>query len=191
MKRLSPAKRNQLIMVVIASAALIGVVYFLLISPQKIANTQLAGEIKAAKTRLDQDRAIIKQAESTASAMAESVSRLGRAEEDIATGDVYQWMYDLIRRFKATHQVDIPNISQPLVGDVDVLADFPYKQAKVNLNGTAYFHDLGKFVADFENAFPHIRLVNLTVEPAGGPPGSDQERLSFRMDVIALVRPNN
>ena len=191
MKRLPPAKRNQLIMVVFATMAIISVVYFLLISPQYIKNNQLANETKAAKVKLEQYRATIKLADETATKVADCAFRLGRAEEDIATGDIYAWTYDAIRRFKANYQVDIPSISQPTAGDVEMIADFPYKQVKVTLNGVAHYHDLGKFVADFENTFPHMRLLNLQVEPATAPPGSVPERLSFRMDVATLVRPNN
>ena len=71
-----------------------------------------------------------------------------------------------------------------------MLPQFPYKQIRVNINGTAYYHDLGKFIADFENTFPHIRIVNLTIEPVNtADPGN--EKLSFRMDIVALVKPNS
>ena len=54
---------------------------------------------------------------------------------------------------------------------------------------TGYYHDVGKFISDFENNFPHGRVVNLIVEPvSSADPGN--EKLSFRMDVIALVKPN-
>jgi hypothetical protein len=36
-----------------------------------------------------------------------------------------------------------------------------------------------------------MRVVNLMIEPAGALPGTAAERLSFRMDIVALVRPNN
>ena len=35
-----------------------------------------------------------------------------------------------------------------------------------NLRGTAYFQDLGAFLADFENEFPYLRVQNLELEPA-------------------------
>jgi len=76
------------------------------------------------------------------------------------------------------------------MGDVDVLPQFPYRQIKVNISGTAYYHDLGKFIADFENTFPHIRVVNLTVEPLNIT-GLGNEKLSFRMDIVALAKPNS
>jgi hypothetical protein len=107
-------------------------------------------------------------------------------EGDIASGDIYAWTYDLISRFKKSYKVEIPSIGQPTMSDVDLLPLFPYKQLRVTITGTAYYHDFGKFIADFENTFPHIRVVNLVLDPAG----TDSEKLAFRMDVIALVKSN-
>lgn len=189
MKRLSPAKRNQLIAVVLATTGLICAVYFLMIKPFSIQNEDLALDTKQQRARLEDIKKGIKQAESIAAGKAEVLQQLTHAEEDVASGDVYAWTYDTIRRFKATYHVDIPSIGQPVQGEVDLLPGFPYKQVKVSLNGTAYYHDLGKFVADFENNFPHMRMVNLAIEPSSQPGGS-AERLTFRIDVIALVKPN-
>jgi hypothetical protein len=91
-----------------------------------------------------------------------------------------------MRNFKQQYKVEIPDIGHPEVGDVDLFATFPYKQIRFSITGTAYFHDLGKFVADFENAFPHARVVNLVIEPVNG----GGEKLSFRMQIIELVKPN-
>ena len=74
------------------------------------------------------------------------------------------------------------------MGEVDLMPHFPYKQLKVTVGGTAYYHDLGKFIADFENTYPHARIANLTLEPVGGTADSG-EKLAFRMDIIALANP--
>jgi hypothetical protein len=115
---------------------------------------------------------------------------LGRAEEDVASGDLYAWTVDTFRRFKAAYHVDIPTVGQPSQSDCDLIGDFPYKQIRFSLTGTAYYHDLGKFVADFENKFPHCRVLNLTADPSVGGPTSG-EKLNFRMDIVALVKPVN
>jgi hypothetical protein len=107
----------------------------------------------------------------------------------MASGDLYSWTYDTIRRFKQPYKVEIPEIGHPTIGEMDLLPSFPYKQIRLALNGTGYYHDVGKFISDFENNFPHSRVVNLIVEPAFGSDPSN-EKLSFRMDVIALVKPN-
>jgi Tfp pilus assembly protein PilO len=68
------------------------------------------------------------------------------------------------------------------------MPNFPYKQVRLSLSGTGYYHNLGKFVSDFENTFPHMRLVNLAI---GTTDSSDSsELLSFHFDVVALVKPN-
>jgi hypothetical protein len=106
----------------------------------------------------------------------------------MASGDFYSWTYDTVRTFKASYRLDIPEIGHPEVSDTDLLPDFPFKQAKFSINGTAYYHDLGKFIADLENKFPHIRVVNLVIQPVQSSGGND-EKLSFKMDIIALVKP--
>ena len=34
-------------------------------------------------------------------------------------------------------------------GEVDIMPKFPYQQLKVTVTGTAYYHDLGEFIAEF------------------------------------------
>ena len=190
MKRLPPAKRNQLIVVLLATAGLIGLVYFLLISPQDQKNRDLGSSIAQESTRLQQIKTTIKQMDATASALADLNQQLNHAEEDVASGDLYAWTYDTIRRFKAAYRVDIPTIGQPVPGECDLIGSFPYKQIRFSLTGMAYYHDLGKFVSDFENKFTHCRVLNLQADPAGnGSAGG--EKLNFRIDVVALVKPTN
>lgn len=190
MKRLPANKRNQLIGVIIATVALICVVYFLLIMPQNEKNSDLAVNIAKETSRLDQYGKAIKQMAATTTALSDLNQQLSRAESDVAGGDLYAWTVDTIRRFKTTYRVDIPNVGQPSAqSDCEILGDFPYKQIRFSLTGTAYYHDLGKFVSDFENKFTHCRVVSLSAEPAGQ--SSSGEKLNFRMDVAALVKPNN
>jgi Tfp pilus assembly protein PilO len=190
MKRLPAAKRNQLIMVIIATIACIALVYVFLINAENTEITRLANEINKQRADLKGMKEIITKTDATANALAEVSRQLSRAEEDIAIGDIYAWTYDTLRRFKAAYHVEIPSIGQPVLGDVDLLQGFPYRQVKMSLNGSGYYHDLGKFVADFENTFPHMRMVNLGIEPAQTP-GGLAERLNFHMDIIALVKPNS
>jgi hypothetical protein len=83
--------------------------------------------------------------------------------------------------------VDVSVTSQSPISDVDLLPDFPYKQLKMTVGGMAFYHDFGKFIADFENTFPHIRIVNLSLESGSGT-GDNAEKLNFRIDIIALVK---
>ena len=177
-------------MVIVATIAALALVFIMLIKPQKEQNEKLGLQIRAEQDRLSSIESAMHDTAGIATHLADISSQLDRAEDDIANGDVFAWTYDTIRRFKATYHVDIPSIGQPTITDMDMLPGFPYRQVRVTISGSAYYHDLGKFVSDFENSFPHMRMVNLSIEPANMT-GTNAERLSFRVDVIALVKPNS
>ena len=185
MKKLSPAKKNQLILTIVGTLAMISMVYFFLISPQQQANKKLADKTVAKQAELDKIKLTIKQAGTAAQTANELAAKLTEAESDVAGGDVFAWIYDAIRQFKAGYRVEIPNLSQPSQSEVDLISNFPYKQIKVTLQGSGYFHDIGKFIADLENKFPHLRVVNLNMEPVGD---QSSEKLSFRMEIVALTK---
>jgi len=188
MKRLSPAKRNQLIGVMLAALALMSGVYFLLIAPQKSENRKLQQQIHDRQEDATKYKEVINEALSASNQLAALTLQLDSKEKDVAAGDVYAWVYDTIHRFKENYHVNIPTISQPTISDVDLIPNFPYKQVRLSLFGTGYYHNIGKFVADFENTFPHMRLVNLAIGATDS--ADDSELLSFRVEVVALVKPN-
>ena len=183
-------KRTQFILVIFCTLAVLGVIGFALIRPQYQTLSIIHNTEGDERAKLQKIKDTIKKAGDAATQLSNVTSNLSRGEEDMASGDIYAWTYDTIRKFKASYRVDVPTIGQPSLGEVDVLPQFPYKQIRVSISGTAHYHDLGRFIADFENTFPHIRVVNLTIEPVNATePGN--ERLSFRMDIVALVKPNS
>jgi len=182
-------KRTQFILVIFGTLAVLGLIGFLLIRPQYQTLSKIHRAASNERNKLQTIKDTIKKAGDTTVQLSNVTANLSSAEEDMASGDIYAWTYDTIRKFKASYRVDIPTIGQPSLGDVDLLPQFPYKQARVTISGTAYYHELGRFIADFENTFPHIRVVNLTIEPVNTTE-SGNEKLSFRLDVVALVKPN-
>ena len=91
------------------------------------------------------------------------------------------------------HKVEIPQFSKELQTEVGLFTKFPYRAAVFTLRGTAYFHDFGRFVADFENKFPHIRIQNIELEPANSANGNgaeESEQLAFKMEIVPLINPN-
>jgi len=183
-------KRTQFILVILGTMVVLGLIGFTLIRPQYNTLTQIHRTESEQRLKLQQINDTIRKGADATIQSSNVTANLLRAEEDMASGDMYAWAYDTIRKFKASYRVDIPTISQPSAEEVDMLARFPFKQVRLSISGTAYYHDLGKFIADFENTFPHIRIVNLIVEPVNAAePGN--EKLSFRMDIVALMKPNS
>jgi hypothetical protein len=189
MNKLPKEKRDRLILVMISTVMLIAVIYLGWIRPQSGTISKTQADIKAAQDKQLEIESSIRGSEATTTKLIDINDTLSHAEEDMAFGDTYSWTVDTIRHFKTPYKVDIPTVGQPATSDVDLLANFPYKQLKFNISGTAHYHDLGKFISDLENKFPHMRVVNLTLDPVGGT-GDDSEKLAFRMDIIALIKPN-
>jgi hypothetical protein len=119
--------------------------------------------------------------------LVEAKQTLIELESDAASGDLYSWIITTMRRFKLAHKVEIPQfgVLGP-VTEMTMLPEFPYKQVSLTVAGTAHFHDFGRFLADFENKFPHIRVLNLTLDADTTEP----EMLAFKMEIAALVKPN-
>ena len=122
----------------------------------------------------------------------EANKSLRAVEKGMASGDMYSWVISKIDRFKQNHKVAIPQYSREVLGEVGMLPKFPYRAAMFQLRGTARYRDFGKFVADFENQFPFMRVQNIDLQPASVVNGSNPELelLSFRMEIVALVNPN-
>ena len=131
----------------------------------------------------------IKNKDQLETELAKASRTLGDLEDDMASGDLYSWMVNTIRQFNLSYRVDIPQFSTIVEADTSLLPGFPYKQVTMRIGGTGYFHDLGKFIADFENRFPYVRVQNLDMEPTSGSVTNEGEKLSFRMDIVTLVKP--
>jgi hypothetical protein len=101
--------------------------------------------------------------------------------------DAYAWLIDTMNGFVQSHKgVNIDSYSQPEVSDLGVVPKFPYRWATFHLRGTGYYHECGKFLADFENAFPYFRVQNLNVTASAGA-GMEAEKLGMTFDVVAPV----
>jgi len=74
-----------------------------------------------------------------------------------------------------------------------MIPDFPYRAANYLFGGSAYSHDLGRYLADWENQFPYMRILNLEITPDDPGPFAattdDRERLNFTFEVSVLVKP--
>jgi len=198
MPRLSKDKRDKLILVAIGTIAIsvglwLGVV--------RTRNDQLKTSRTAlgkARDKLDKARKVVSLAAQAQADMEAATNKLGLIEETMASGDLYSWAYLLLEKARGGHDVNIIEVARPAKGEVGVLAQFPYAAAIFSVRGMGYYHEFGKFLADFENRFPYFRVQNLSLSAGSeGSTGasssvaqSGEEKLSFKMDIVALIKPN-
>ena len=190
MNKLSAEKRKQLVLVALVTMVATAGLGYGLVKPEYHRRDTLAQAKRSAEQRLEQMKQTIEHADQIEASLCDTKKRLDKIEEGMASGDLYSWAINTIRQFKLSYRVDIPQFSQ-IDGprDMSMLAGFPYKQASLTIGGTATYNDFGKFVSDFENQFPYIRVLNLTLEPVSGLVSSDKEKLSFKMQIAALIKP--
>ena len=185
MKKLPKEKRNQVILVwLIVIAIVVGWAFMVL--DYQLKARQRAGD--SLSKRIDQFTTMTNLIALKEQKRAEAESagyELDVIESKMINGDAFSWAVNTLRDFKQGRNVDLPQISQPAITKTSLLPGFPYDQAKLTVAGLAHFHDLGMFIADFENQFPHVRINNLDIQPNT----TGDERLNFRMDIIFLVKP--
>ena len=190
MKKLSKEKSQQLILVVLVTLMAVFGLSYLLIKPQYEKWQNLKLQKDAALAKLQQVKFTIENADQIESQLCEAKKRLDKIEDTMASGDLYSWAINSIRQFKLGYKIDVPQFSQ-IDGpkEMPMLAHFPYKQASLTIGGSGQFHDLGRFLSDFENQYPYMRILNLSLEPTSSLTSSDRERLAFKLEIAALVKP--
>jgi hypothetical protein len=185
--KLPKEKRNHLVLVIIGTLAVLNALGFGLIKAQYDGLRQVDVKRESARAKLKEMEDAVKRKELVESVHNQASQLLNERESSMATDDLYSWMYNAVRRFQKGYKVEIPQlspISAPVA--VNLLPEMPYKQATMQIGGSAYYHDLGQFIADFENAFPLMRVANLTIEMGQTP--ADREKLAFKLDLITLVK---
>jgi Tfp pilus assembly protein PilO len=189
-KKLPKDKRNNLILVVVVTVAVLNGLGFGLIKYQYNKLSDLRQKRATAEKRVREMQDAVKNSERIETDLVEYKKNLDALEEDMASGDLNAWVINTLRTFKAGYKVEMPQFS-PIgpVTDVPLLPEFPYKQATITVAGTAHFHEFGKFISEFENQHPHIRILNLTLDAAPNPASEEQEIVNFKMEISTLVRP--
>ena len=197
MSKLPKDKRDKMILIgmgtVVASAA----IWFLVINTQRATLVSVRKEADKAREQVTRGEATVKTQTAVQQQFEEASLALKQRESGMAVpNDMYFWFIQTLNSFRAGYKVEIPQFGRETPAEVACLPKFPYQAATFTVRGTAYYHDFGKFLADFENTFPYIRVQNIDLEPAAVEAGGtgevrgSRETLGFKMDLLTLVRPS-
>lgn len=187
------SKRNRLILVAVATLAVCGALWYFLIGAQRGKMTEYRQKTAKVKDQVANAARMVKAEDQVRSQLDAVTQKLREIEGGMASGDLFTWSVLTINEFRKSYEsIEVPGFTKPTEGEVGLLAGFPYKAATFTITGTAFYLNLGKFLADFENSFPYMRVQNLTIYPVAAPAQNqeDREKLEFRMDIVALIKPN-
>jgi hypothetical protein len=189
MKKLSKEKRSQVILTSVMTLLVIGGLWSFLIRYQQRGLQELSAKITASETKLQRVTEIIKNSRQIETELNVESNKLAAQEASMASGDLYSSMVSSIRSFKQNYNIDIPQFnSGGAEAPVDIMPRFPFKQVTLNIGGTAFYNDLGKFISDYENQFPSSRILNLDISRASAQSPDEREKLAFKMDIVSLVK---
>jgi hypothetical protein len=199
--KLAKRKRDHLILVAILTVALSAGVWQLLIQSTK-ERLAKARELETAAAKKFEAAAAFLQGSSGLEDQAAVLSnQLAQIEGTLANrADPFAWSYQLIMRAtnQANARLELREVTRPQPpGPVGILPEFPYQAVSFEVRGVAYWEELGRFLADFENRNPYFYTRNLQLGLAreaddsktDSGAGDRVERLTFKVDVVALVQP--
>jgi hypothetical protein len=204
MNKIPKEKRDKLVMVAVGTAAILGALYLLVLSTQQRALDDYAQKTAAAMEKLDKAERWLRMAPTVQARLTACQAAVETKQEAMAPVDKFKWFYNTLEKCLAQHQVTLIDITrEPELGDVGILPKFPYQAASFGVKISARYHDLGKFLADFENQFPYMRVQNFDIERVSSTrmAGKDASRsdrqaaspeaLSVTMRVVTLIKPNS
>jgi len=185
MNKLSRQKQNQLVLVGVATALVCAAIWYFLVVAQQATLQEVLKQGKETTEKISKAEMVIKQAPQVYETYSTRSNLLHGIEATMATGDTYSWIITTVNQFASPYKdVNIPVFNPATIGDFDLFPKLPYQAATFRVQGTAHYHELGRFLADFENGFPFLMVRKLDITPS-----KDPERLDFTMDIVALVKP--
>ena len=189
MNKLPKDRRNKLLLVAFGTLVVLAGLWYAVLSPQRSKLTEIAKKTAEAESKLANGMRTTASAEATTADLETVSGKLKAIESGMPSGDMYAWFIQTIDRFRLPYRVDLPQKSREVIGDAGLLPKFPYRAATFTVRGGAYFHDFGKFLSDFENNFPYMRVQNLELEASSltSTSSDEREKLSFKMEIVALV----
>jgi hypothetical protein len=192
MNKLSKDKRNQLILVAMLTVGVIAGLWFGLIAMQKQKITEISQKLQDTQAQIDRVQTVVTGTAQVEAGLKIASERLYVIENGMPSGDLFSWIVRTIKTFNnPAYKVEMPQFGIPVVNPVSMLPNFPYSQSAVAVSGNAYYSEFGRFLSDFENHFPYMRVQNLSLEPGGGTTPEEREKLAFHMEIVTLVKANS
>ncbi|MCF7762580.1 MAG: hypothetical protein K9N62_02795 [Verrucomicrobia bacterium] len=212
MSKLSQEKKNQITLVVVGTLAVCLGLWYVVIGSQSEQLTKQKDEISKLDSKIYQAESRIRRARLVQSELEELQARLEEREANLIPVEQLngrKWLYDkLVNFIKDQYDVQLTNLSNEPVLDNEqlLLPRFDYSAAVYRVEVHAFYHELGRFLADFENSFPLMRIQKISVWPIATAKESvsglvvdtpeeilnsqEIERLNIQLDVVLLYRPH-
>lgn len=212
--KISAEKRDAIIKV--AGGFLLGlaVLYWFGVRGQEAEFARLANLIDEARGAAEKASIYVKSGNAVFANLQAARARLEQEEAGLAPIEssyrrdwMLQEINNAIRASGVPLDLDSFTLLEPADVNAELLPKFPFSATRFRVKMTGYFGDFGKFLADFENHFPYIRVQDFLIKPAEAvstgievatEPTSTQttqarevqvsEKLSFEFVIVSLIK---
>lgn len=211
MNKLSKDKRDKLILIILFSVGISAVLYYLVIMVQQEMIADFATRTANRQAKLDQAEGIKKRRERFHENLAEQRKILNAKQADMPRPDQdHLWFINLMEERRRIYGLNVEEVRTPEPTMAGVLPEFPFRAVALSVTMSGRFTDFGRFLADFENSFPYMRVELTSITPevrsrvterapgaapqtateisALPPPPEGTDRLRFNFRVIALLK---
>jgi len=197
MNKISKDKRDKLILICIAAAAIIAILYFFVLVDMQDEQATLGTRLISMRDKVDKSQRLLKRQAELNGHLEELRKELNERQVVMPRpGEDHVWFMKIMEDRRSKFNLDIGDIRNPEAWDPGVLPKFPFKAVSFNVTLIGGYTDFGRFLADFENNFPYMRVQLMNVTPdiaqtaVGATQGAtdDRGRLCFNFRVISLIK---
>jgi len=193
-----PGTRNRLIFVLVVGAGVLLSGWLGLISPLQARLKVQKGKSDLARMQLQLAQTGQDQGPYYRKLLAERQAEMENLEFLMAdASDLLGWGFGMLVPYFKLYDIVHLGWENPVLTDVDVPPDVPYRMATFGVTGQAHYHAFGRFLAAFENGSPFVKiksvnLQSLTPGIGGVVQGMDDlEELRFRLEYQVLAKTNS
>lgn len=203
--KLSKDKRDKLILTCLTSIGLAGILYTFVLGAQKDRLATIHRQLLTGRDKLEKAERLIKSKDRFDEDVATNQKTLDEREASMApSGQYYYWFLKLMDQFREQEKLSaafIIDITQPEFIEAGLVPKNPYKAASFGIRLAGTYQDIGRFIADIENAFPYFRIQNIKMVPQGTAfpaaaskqavspvPSARNENLVVEVRIVTLIR---
>ena len=188
MNKLTKAQRDQLLAIAMATIMVMVALWYFGVTAMQAELVRTRQKSAEMQKKLHDAEVLMRREDEISGTLHSRSELLAKREAGLAPDrDSYAWLINTVNAFIQSRKgVNIDTYSQPEISDIGIIPRFPYRWATFHLKGTGYYHDFGRFFADFENAFPYFRIQGLIITANSGA-GMEAEKLSVTFDLVAPV----
>lgn len=203
MNKLSKEKKDKLLLTGIGCLGVIAVLYFLVITDQKAEIAQLDSRIDALQAKRNFSEKQGKRTGEVQASLEEARKILIQKQTEMPKPEEDKlWFLRIMEEMRPRYGLELEEVKNPLPYEPGVLPNFPFRGVSLSVSMVGNYTDFGRFLADFENRFPYMRVELMSISPDRAPAAAvrgietipsvsasrDSGNLRFNFRVIALIK---